>query len=311
MNHRAHHHHHHDGGAGETARRPLLAALALTGGFCAVEAIVALFTGSLALLSDSVHMLIDSGALALALFAQVLAGRTRTGRRTFGFRRAEILAAMVNGALLGLSGVWILIEAIGRLRAPRWIGGGAMLLTAALGLSVNLVCALILARPKAANANVRAAAAHVMADAAASVAAIVAAVLILGFGWVIADPLASIGISLLILVGAWRLVRESVNVLMEGVPAGIDAREVEGIIRGTPGVGGFHDLHIWCVSDGFAVVTVHVVLLPGHHGTDVARSVVERIEGRLGIAHVTVQPEAPRAELVPRSALVRRREEGD
>jgi cobalt-zinc-cadmium efflux system protein len=272
-----------------------------------VEVVVGLLTGSLALLSDAGHMFTDAGALALALYAQILAGRARTHQRTFGFRRAEILAALVNGTALGVGALGVIIEAARRLGDPPLVQGGPMLAVAILGLGVNLVAAWVLARGGVQNANVRAAFAHVLSDALGSVAAIVAGALVLTRGWTMADPVASMLISCLILFGAWRLVRTSVDILMEGAPAHLDVAKVEAVIRETPGVAGLHDLHLWSITEGFPVVTVHVILAEGHHGTDVAAAVAGRVEGLLGVAHVTVQPEAPdpSQRLVPLRSLLR------
>jgi cobalt-zinc-cadmium efflux system protein len=299
--------HGHAGREGATSTRRLRIALGLTAGFLVVEAVAGFLTGSLALLSDAGHMLTDVAALALALYAQALAARARTGRHTFGFRRAEILAALINGIVLGAGAVWVIVEAVHRFRDPPALQGPVLLVVAALGLVVNVISAFVLSREPARNVNVRAALAHVLADAAGSVAAIVAGVLILTLGLHLADPLASIAISLLILLGAWRLVRESVDVLMEGVPRSIDVAQVEKVVRDTPGVSDLHDLHVWSVSEGFPVVTVHVVLSPGYHGTDIARAVAMRIEQRLGITHLTVQPEPPDVPLVPAHAITRDR----
>lgn len=293
--------------AGERYRRPLAISFGLILAFFVVEAVAGVMTGSLALLSDAGHMLTDAGALALALVAQNLAARARTERHTFGYRRAEILAALINGAVLGASAIWIIIEAARRFHEPREILGVPMLVVAGLGLLVNLIAAWLLAHGGHGNINTRAAAAHVLSDAAGSVAAIVAAALVLAFGWYIADPIASIVISLLILWGAWRLVREAVEVLMEGTPPGVDPGALEEVIRSAPGVASLHDLHVWCISDGFPVVTVHVVLDGSGHGTDVSRAVARRIQERFGIEHVTVQPEPPATKIVPVTALTRRR----
>jgi cobalt-zinc-cadmium efflux system protein len=178
---------------------------------------------------------------------------------------------------------------------------------AVVGLVVNLVAAWVLAQGGGKNVNVRAAAAHVLADAAGSVAAILAALLVLGFGWRIADPIISIVISVLIVVGAWRLLRESVNVLMEGVPANVDPVALQRHVAETLGVEAVHDLHVWSIADDHPVVTVHVVLKPGCHGAEVARDVGARLERAVPGAHVTVQPEAPGPgdRLVPAN-LVRR-----
>jgi cobalt-zinc-cadmium efflux system protein len=278
----------------------------MTTSFMFVEVVAGLISRSLALLSDAGHMLTDAGALALALVAQNLAARARTERHTFGYRRAEILAALINGTVLGVSAIWIIIEAARRFSEPRAILGAPMLVVAGLGLVVNLIAAWLLAHGHG-NINTRAAAAHVASDAAGSVAAMIAGGLVLGFGWNIADPIASIAISLLILWGAWRLVRESVDVLMEGTPAGVDPNALEQVILTAPGVASLHDLHVWCISDGFPVVTVHVVLDGSGHGTDVSRAVARRIQERFGIEHVTVQPEPPATKLVPVTALTRHR----
>ncbi len=272
----------------------LRAALVLTAGFFVVEVIGAYATGSLALLSDAAHMLTDTGALALALFAQRIAGRARTAQHTFGFRRAEVLAALINGLVLVGTAMFVLLEAVRRIGSPPEVLGMPMLIVAGLGLVVNLVAAWILGHGHLeSNANVRAALLHVLSDAAGSVAAIVASVLIITAQIHSADAVASILIALLILVGAGRLVRSTLSVLMEGVPADVNLHELESVVRETEGVADVHDLHAWSISEQFVAVTVHVVLDGRSHGTDVARTVGERIQQRFGIEHVTVQPEAP------------------
>lgn len=308
------------------AERRLGIALALTVTFLVVEVVVGLWSGSLALLSDAAHMLTDSGALVLALTAQRLASRPRTGRHTFGLRRAEILAALANGVALGLGAIWVIAEGVQRWSAPVPIHGGSMLGVAIGGLVVNLLAAFVLggghdhgphdhghhdhahhehehdhhahaARP---NMNVRAAMLHVLSDAAGSAAAIVAAICVLLWDLRQADVLASLAIALLVLVGSVRLVRETVPVLLEATPTGIDPVALEATIRGTPGVCALHDLHVWAITEGFPVVTVHVVLDGSRHGTDVAQEVAARLRVTHGIDHATVQPEArPPDVLVP------------
>ena len=295
--------------ASGSASRRLAWALALTVSFMVVEVVAGIFTQSLALLSDAGHMLTDSGALMLALFAQRVAMKPRTRLYTFGFRRAEILAALINGLLLVVTALLIIIEAVERLKAPLAVQAGPMLWVAITGLLVNLVAALILGLNHAhGNANVRAALAHVVSDALGSVASIVAALCLLYFDQPLADPLASLFISLLLGFGALRLVRPTAHVLMESVPLGVDLSELERVIRETPGVADLHDLHAWGISDGFAAVTVHVVLQGSAHGTDVAQAVGQRINDRFGITHVTVQPESPpaSAQLLPAERLLRR-----
>ncbi len=301
------HDHDHAAALRSTPAQRLAIALALTASFMAVEVIGGVLTHSLALLSDAVHMLTDAGALVLALVAQRIARQQRTARRTYGFRRAETLAAFVNGTALALSSVWILVEAIGRWLHPRAVIGGWMMAVAFVGLAVNLVAAWVLARgSEGHSANTRAALAHVLADAAGSVAAIAAGAAVTFLGWDRADPAISIAISGLILWGAWKLVTETVDVLMEGAPHDVDLARLEAVVRETKGVADLHDLHAWAVAEGFSVVTVHVVLTHGSHGADVAFAVSRRVESELGIAHVTVQPEAPQAPLIPSETLVRR-----
>ena len=297
MTSEAHRHGHGEGvalhGSGETPGRHMEIALALTAGFMVVEAVTGWLTGSLTLLSDAGHMLTDAGALVLGLVAQAISRRQESGQRTFGYRRAEILAALANGVVLGATSVWIVVEAVRRFHAPPEVQGIPLLVVATLGLIVNLVAAVVLAGAGRSNANVRAAAANVAADAVGSVAAIVAGALVWGLHWNLADPIISIVISGLILWSAWKLVREAVHVLMEGVPPGVDLQKIERTIAETEGVAGVHDLHVWSISDGFPVVTVHVVLVPERSGADVAAAVARRIRQAHAIEHVTVQPEAP------------------
>jgi len=284
----------------------LRAALAITVASMAVEIVGGLLSGSLALLSDAGHMLADAGALTLALAAQIVAARPRTERLTYGFRRAETLAAFLNGIALGVTAVLIVREAVERWQSPQPVHGPVMLGVAVFGLAANLVAAAILVRAEG-NANVRAALAHVLSDTLGSVAAIGAAVGVLAFGWTRADTAASVLVAALVLWSAWRLVRRTASVLMESTPPGLAMAELEQTIRTTAGVSDLHDLHAWRISEGFDVVTVHVVLDGALHGTDVAREVARRIHDKHGIAHVTVQPEAPRVTPIAVPLQVRRR----
>jgi len=265
-----------------------------------VEATVGWWSGSLALMADAGHMLADAVALGLAIVAQRIATQTRTRAQTYGFRRAEVLAAFANGIALALTAVWVFSEAAARWQEPEPIEAVAMTATAAVGLVVNLVSAFILSRGSHGhNVNTRAALAHVISDALGSVGAILAGVLVLAFGWTRADPAISAFIGCLILWGGWRLVRDTSRVLMEGTPTAIDIAQVEETLRGVPGVADFHDLHLWSISDDFDVLTVHVVLDEGRHGTEVVEAVSRRLRDRHGIEHVTIQPEAaPQERLV-------------
>lgn len=272
----------------------LRAALAITLAAMGVEVVGGLVAGSLALLSDASHMLADAGALALALAAQVVAARPPTERRTYGWRRAETLAAFLNGIALGGAAVLIVAEAVDRWASPPPVRGGLMLAVAAFGLLANLATAAVLSRTQG-NANIRAALAHVLADAAGSVAAILAAILVATLGWGRADSVASVVVAGLALWSAGRLLRRTASVLMESTPPGLLVSDLEATIRATPGVADVHDLHAWRISEGFDVVTVHVVLDGARHGTEVAREVARRVHDEHGISHVTVQPEAPPA----------------
>ncbi|MET0343380.1 MAG: cation diffusion facilitator family transporter [Polyangiales bacterium] len=300
------HGHAHVHGSGSSGR--LAIALALTLSFFAVEVVAGFLTHSLALISDAGHMLTDSGALALALWAQRLAQRPRTRVHTFGFRRAEILAALANGALLVATAAGVVVEALSRLSDPPAVDAVPMLWVACGGLAINGVSALVLGHGATDSLNVRAALAHVLSDALGSLASIAAAVGVLYFDFPLADPVASLCIALLIGWGALRLLKQTGSVLMERTPSGVDLHEVERVIRETRGVRDLHDLHAWLISDGFAAVTVHVVLDGLGHGTDVARAVGERVRARFGIEHVTVQPEAPPAsqQLLPVERLTKR-----
>lgn len=272
-----------------------------------VEAAVGVYTQSLALLADAGHMLADAGALALSLAAQKFAARPRTERSTYGLRRAEVLAAFVNGMVLAGVAVLILKEAVERWMNPVVIRGEAMLATAATGLMINLVVAAILLRGHTQNINVRAAFAHVLSDALGSVAAIGAGLAVVSFGAYRADPLLSGAIALLVAWSGFRILRETAGILLEAAPAHLDVGSIEQTIRSTVGVAEVHDLHVWRISDRFDTLTAHVVLEQGQHGNEVCRAVAERLKATYGLDHVTIQPESPRPnELV----LVRRSRDG-
>ncbi len=282
------------------ALKSLVLALVITGLFMFVEAGVGLATGSLALLADAGHMLADAGALALALAAQRFASRPRTERSTFGFRRAEVLAAFVNGMALAGVSVLILKEAVERWLAPRAIDGQAILVTASVGLGVNLLVAAILMRGQKHSINVRAAFAHVLSDALGSVAAILAGLAVALWGLYRADPLLSGGIAVLVAVSGFRILKETTGILLEAAPAHLDVAAIERTIADCPGVAEVHDLHVWRISERFDALTAHVVIERGQHGTDVCRLVAERLKAVHGLEHVTIQPEPPPPEDVVR-----------
>ena len=264
--------------------------LAMTGGFMVVEVLGGWLSGSLALLADAGHMLTDVGAIGLAIFSASIARRPADSRRTFGYQRYEILAALVNGAaLFGIAG-WVVVEAIGRLRHPPGLKSGLFLAVAATGLVVNLVGIAIIHRGSDHSMNVRAVYLHVLGDALGSVGALLAAGVVVTTGWTLADPIASILLSLLILAGAWRLVRESTDVLLEGVPRSVSMPEVRRRMLDVRGVTGVHDLHVWTLGSGMIAMSGHAVapMLEEHPG------VLEGIRSAmsdLGIGHVTIQLE--------------------
>lgn len=243
-------------------------------------------------------MLSDALGLAAALFVAGLSRRPRTARNTYGFRRAEVLAALFNAMLLVLSLFAIVSESLQRLADPPDVEGTTLLGVATGGLVANLVAAWVLHRGGGDSVNVRAALLHVLGDALGSVAAMVAGLLLVVFGWRLADPIASLAIALLLAWGIWQLLKEATAVLMESSPEGIDVRAVQRTIEQTAGVASVHDLHVWSVVRGQTMLTAHVVLKNGVHGTDVAASVSERLRSAHRIEHATIQPEAPEPELV-------------
>lgn len=287
--HAAHGHGHGGHDHGSSSRRSLGLVLAITATFMVVEFVGGLLTGSLALIADAGHMLSDNLALAMALGASWLATRPATPQRSFGFRRAEILAALVNGlTLVGVS-VWISYEAIRRFSDPSPVLGGPMLVVAALGLLVNVVGAFILFRSAEESLNVEGAARHVVADALGSVGAIVAAIIILTTGWRYADPLISLVIAVLIILSSWKLLRDSTNVLLEAAPPGIDARRLGDSMASVAGVSEVHDLHVWTITSGFPALSAHVLVPPGEDCHQTRRDIEKMLIKDYGIEHTTLQ----------------------
>ena len=268
----------------------LAAVLALTVTFMVVEAIGGWLSGSLALLADAGHMLTDAGALGLSLLSAWVALRPANDSKTYGYQRWEILAALVNGAALFGIAAWVIVEAVHRVRHPEPIRAELFLIVASVGLVVNLISLGILHGSRHGNLNARGAYLHVMGDALGSVGALAAAAVVLFTGWTLADPLISIALALLILLGAWRLLRESTDVLLEAVPGHVSMAEVQQKMLGVSGVTAVHDLHVWTVTSGMVAMSGHAIVpdLRSHPG------VLEGIRlemARLGIAHVTIQLE--------------------
>ena len=273
-----------------SAHPRLAAVLALTAAFMVVEAVGGWVSGSLALLADAGHMLADVGALALAALTGWIARRPANDAKTYGYQRWEILAALVNGAaLIGIAG-WVVFEAVERIGEPRPIRTGLFLAVALAGLAVNLVSLKLLHGHQHRSLNVRGAYLHVLGDMLGSVGAVAAAAIIALTGWSLADPIVSIVIALLIVFSAWRLVRESTDILLEGVPKHVSMPEVERRIRDVPGVTAVHDLHVWTVTSGMVAMSGHAVVpdLVSHPG--VLEGIRSRMAG-LGIGHVTIQLE--------------------
>lgn len=281
-----HDHHHHTPGSGTT----LLLATLLTLLFAGVEAGVGLWAGSLALVADAGHMLNDAAALALAAGAAWLARRPASARHSYGFGRAEFIAALINSAALLALVAWLVISAIERLQAPRPVIGEAVFVAAAIGLGINVLVAWLLMRGER-NLNTRAALLHVLGDLLGSVAALIAGLVIVTTGWTLIDPLLSLAIGALILVSSLRLLREALHGLMEGAPFAIEPAAVGTALAGVPGVASVHDLHIWSVQSGQTLLTAHLVvedIARWEHVLDAAHALLAE---RFGIEHATLQPE--------------------
>jgi cobalt-zinc-cadmium efflux system protein len=286
----SHHGHAHGSAGAEDARRLALAA-GLAAVYMLAEAAGGFLTHSLALLADAGHMLSDVAALGLSLFAVRIARRPPTARRTYGFYRTEILAALANGATLVALSVYVMVEAYERLRRPSHVAAPAMMAIAIGGLLVNLAGMRILAGGRSGSLNVRGAWLHVMTDALGSVQAIAAGASIWAFGWTWADPLASVLISLLVIYSSWSLLREAVGVLMEGAPPHIDVDQVRDTLAGLPGVSGVHDLHVWTISSGREALSAHLVVVEESRRLSMLTQVRGALHDRFGIHHVTVQIE--------------------
>jgi cobalt-zinc-cadmium efflux system protein len=271
------------------SRRALRLVLALTVSFTAAEVVGGLLTGSLALLADAGHMLSDNLSLGIALVAAWLAGRPATPEKSFGYKRAEILAALANGAILVAISIWIFVEAYSRLREPPEILGGWMLAVATTGLLVNAAGALILSRADSESLNVQGALRHVVADALGSVGVIAAALIVILTGWRYADPLVSVAIGALILASSWSLLRESTNILLEGTPSGIDAEEVGRRMASAEGVVEVHDLHIWTITSGFPALSAHVLVGQSEDCHARRRYLEDLLAREYGISHTTLQ----------------------
>lgn len=304
------HSHPHSHAHGASARAVGFAAI-LTGGFMLAEVVGGLVSGSLALLADAGHMLTDFAALSMAWLAFRVARRPADARRTYGFDRVSVLAAFVNGLALFVVAIWIVVEAAHRLAEPTPVTGGLMLAVALLGLVVNVAAFWILSRGDRGNLNLRAALLHVLGDLLGSVAAIVAAFVILWTGWMPIDPLLSVLVALLILRSAWYVVRDSGHILLEGTPADFDPGAIAAdLSEAVPEVARVRHVHAWSITEERPMVTLEAVVPAGGNVEAARRRVKARLSERFGFDHATVeicvQPEEaendPGGEELPKGA---------
>ena len=285
-----HHHHHH---GSERNRRRLAVVLGLASVYLVVEAVGGFLTGSLALLADAGHMLTDVAGIGMALVAMKLALRPPTPERTYGYHRFEILAALANAVVLIGVSAYILVEAWERFRNPPPVATGPMLVIAVGGLLLNLASVAILRKGSSENLNVKGAYYEVLSDLLSSVGVIAAAAVMWATGWYWADPLVSAAIGLFILPRTWALLNETIGVLLEGTPPGIELAEVRRAMEEVAGVSSVHDLHVWTITSGMNVLTAHAVIEDGIPHEPVLDALRQCVTAGFGVGHVTVQVERP------------------
>jgi cobalt-zinc-cadmium efflux system protein len=281
-------HHDHHRAAG---RRGLKIVLALVGTFMVVEFVGGWLANSLALMADAAHMLTDVVAIALALLALYFARRPAPPEKTYGYLRLEILAALLNGVILILISLGVLWEAYRRLRVPAEVETGIMLAVASAGLVVNVTAAAVLHRSAGHSLNVRGAYIHILGDLLGTLGVLTAALVIRTTGWLAADPITSIVVACLILISAYKLVRESVDILLQSVPAHLDLHEIRAALADIPGLDGIHDLHVWTVTSGYYAMSGHAVIDDPARHQPVLEQVHRLMRSRFGIRHVTFQLE--------------------
>jgi cobalt-zinc-cadmium efflux system protein len=287
----AHDHGHGHAHAPHATRGPLTAVLALTLAFLVVEVVAGIWTGSLALLADAGHMLTDVAGLVLALLAMKLAERPASPRRTFGYHRAEILAALTNGVLLLGVAAYILVEAWERFRDPRPVPSATVLLVAAVGLLVNVVGALLLRSGARTSLNLRGAYNEVVADALSSIGVIAGALVMGATGYYRVDTIVAVAIALFVLPRTWTLLRDALHVLLEGTPREVDIAALRSTMEGVPGVKTVHDLHVWTLTSGVHALSAHAILQDGATHGQVLGDLRSRVTASFPITHVTVQLE--------------------
>ncbi len=271
--------------------RRLALVLAITAVYFVAEVLGGVLTNSLALLSDAGHMFSDIAALSLSLFAFQMARRPATAKRSYGYHRMEILAALINGLTLWLVVGVILDTAYNRFFDPPEVQSGTMLVVASVGLLVNLASGIILFGSHHESLNIRGAFLHVLGDTLGSVGAVVAGLIMLLTGWYLADPLISVFIGCLILYTSWSLIKESVNILMQSVPSEINVEVVQRTMEQVGGVIKVHDLHIWCVTSGIFTLTAHAVIIPDGNPQLILDKIEEELKRQFSIEHTTIQLE--------------------
>jgi cobalt-zinc-cadmium efflux system protein len=291
------HHHGHSHGHSHTHshtgnKNALFSSFCLILTFMVVEVIGGVMTNSLALLSDAGHMLSDAASLGLSFFALKLGERKVSLDKTYGYKRFEIIAAAINGILLVVVAIYIFLEAAQRFFAPPEVQSKGMLLISTIGLVVNIVAAAILMKgDKEENLNVKSAFLHVLGDLLGSVGAIVAALLILFFGWSIADPIASVIVAVLILISGSRVMKESYQILMEGAPAQIDMKGIKKALCRIPMVKEVHDLHVWTITSGYPILSCHITIYDEAVHDDILLQSQKILHDQFDIEHSTIQVE--------------------
>jgi cobalt-zinc-cadmium efflux system protein len=275
----------------EDSRRRLVVALGINVVMLVAEAVGGIITGSLAVLADAGHLLSDVGSIVLALIAARLAARPATGRRTFGYQRSEVLAALVNGLTLVAVSVFIAIEAIGRFSDPPSVAGGGVLALGVFGLLGNAAATWYLARGERDDINLEGVIRHSFADALGSLGVIVAGAIVLAGGSDIVDPIVGLLISVLVLISSWRLLKEPFDVLMEAAPADLDVDDMGAAICRVDGVRSVHDLHVWTVTAGFPALAAHVVVARGSDRDQIRQRLEMELGESFGIEHTTLQME--------------------
>lgn len=287
----AHDHSHGIVTSGARHKRALTMALMLTAVYLVVELGVGLAINSLALISDAGHMLTDTLGLGLALGAILMAQSTASDERTYGRYRLEALASLANAVLLFAVAIYVLFEAVGRFQDPADVPGLGLMIVALVGLVVNVTSFLLLRTGAKESLNVRGAFLEVWADMIGSIGVLAAGAIMLATDWPYADPIVGVGIGLFVLPRAWRLGADAIHILMEGAPKGVDVAEVRTTLSALPGVEAVHDLHVWTLTSGTDIATVHLRMTDGADGGDLLTAAATLLREQFNISHATIQTE--------------------